>query len=474
MKTIAGTSHVPSRFRKILRGLAYLMLVVVALASLVYVLNCRDEELKPEVAAMLKLQAYRVADRDNGFFLASALHVHSSLDALAAGKELFHAEERRFYANPAAYRPGAESVPPSDLPRVNWNWGKCMEHAENCLQDLLTHRAGYESMLASSSVLLQRYRQLLGMPDFEERTIPAMAFMPGTLANVARASGMNVATAALEIADGRLRQGMDRLENNSRFLHLLMRNTTTLISRTVAVRLLSQQTRVLSELMARYPQLVERHGDALARSLRPLSMAEQDFTAVFQNEARFGFFMFQSLDQGDASADDASAIMRLMAAVTLPLTQKNVLCNMYYDGFKPMIEQARLPPSQYASLRQASAAARAKQMDASNFPYVNFISKSIAKILIGLTPHDSLLTYMERSADLDGYLRLVSLQLALRQSRIAEQEIPVFIGHAAPELRNPYDDKPMQWNAKDRQLEFMGRGSDGQKSAAKIYVAPLH
>ena len=64
---------------------------------------------------------------------------------------------------------------------------------------------------------------------------------------------------------------------------------------------------------------------------------------------------------------------------------------------------------------------------------------------------------IRREIDSSGYRRLVQLQLLAIQQNQAPDSMPGWLAQSALALRNPYDGKPMQWDAAKRSLVFEGR-----------------
>ncbi|MDR0476924.1 MAG: hypothetical protein LBH14_03160, partial [Desulfobulbaceae bacterium] len=59
--------------------------------------------------------------------------------------------------------------------------------------------------------------------------------------------------------------------------------------------------------------------------------------------------------------------------------------------------------------------------------------------------------------DLDGYIRLVALQAALRHDKVPRAQGADYVQRVGPDLRNPYDGQPMHWDAASSTLSFEGR-----------------
>lgn len=63
---------------------------------------------------------------------------------------------------------------------------------------------------------------------------------------------------------------------------------------------------------------------------------------------------------------------------------------------------------------------------------------------------------------MEGYRRLVLLQRLAQQHHIAADAVPQWLETSTPELRNPYTEQPMQWDASTQSLVFEGREQQSQ------------
>ena len=80
--------------------------------------------------------------------------------------------------------------------------------------------------------------------------------------------------------------------------------------------------------------------------------------------------------------------------------------------------------------------------------------------------------YSGRVHNLDGFLRLVSLQTAIKRAGIRDSAVEKFLVDTAPEQRNPYTGEAMQWDAGSRAIYFNGYNekADGDLLSKRIEV----
>ena len=81
----------------------------------------------------------------------------------------------------------------------------------------------------------------------------------------------------------------------------------------------------------------------------------------------------------------------------------------------------------------------------------------VGKILANTAKGDGWLRFIERQHDVEGYLRLVSLQLLIAKNKISEAAVPPFLASAPQTLRNPYNLNPMIWDSKSKRIIFEAR-----------------
>jgi hypothetical protein len=76
--------------------------------------------------------------------------------------------------------------------------------------------------------------------------------------------------------------------------------------------------------------------------------------------------------------------------------------------------------------------------------------------------------------DLDGYIRLVALQAALRRDGVPLAQVADYVRRVGPNLRNPYDGQSMHWDAAHSTLSFKGRLANSYEEAASITSAKTY
>ncbi|MFZ6672814.1 hypothetical protein [Undibacterium sp. Xuan67W] len=468
-----------SRSIRVLRRIMWVLLGFVVLILLFIVgvmfINLHDESLSPEVRALMQAPVYKVADKKNGFFILRAIDADPSLDAFKSGREIVASDERRYLQNPITFDQLTRDESKEKKLESTWDQRRCISPLNNCMQADLTRRAELEKLLVANQILLQRYMQMQVMEGFEEHVIPTPGSPIPNMSPLVQAAEMVMVLAEFDIADGKFDRGIQRLQQNDRYLRSLMRNTSTLISRMVSIAIIRKQAKLVSDLVELKPELLTHYRQQLSELVRPLSQEEKNFVGVFTNEARFFTFLQYLLHQKNDSRED---IVKGFFSKKLGrfFYQPNATMNQILLLWSERIALLRQSPLPIDTMRQ-QAAARSKAIEENmTFPYTHYFYNPIGKILAYVSEDTSAtyVTYLERSIDLDGYLSLVSLQMELRSQHITESGISEYLAKASPALRNPYDASPMTWDAQKRQLQFTGRQkASSNLNGGKLYIVQL-
>jgi hypothetical protein len=329
---------------------------------------------------------------------------------------------------------------------------RCVDAVTSCIQADLDGRTLIEAKLAQNAILLQRWEQMQSLSGFEEHIIPDASAVRPRYDVLADAAEMSAVLASFDIEDGDLERGVARLETDNRYLRFLLRNTMSVQSRMAVVDMLRTQTRVVSELIEAYPVLMTMYDDRFTALVRPLSESEQRFGSIVFNEAR----MAQQVLYWKASAGTGWRA-RLQKLLFHPHATLNQLVNLHLAR----VSAVDVPISQLddalTQLRQSEQLLTSRMQ----FPNPRYAYNPLGKMLAvsAYAQPDQLFRFIRRSADLDGYLRLVSLQIELRRKRIAYANIGTVVAAAPLPFRSPYDGSTFTWNAEKKRLQFIGRES---------------
>ena len=159
------------------------------------------------------------------------------------------------------------------------------------------------------------------------------------------------------------------------------------------------------------------------------------------------------------------------SAVYLPNATANTIARWAAEDLDDA-ESAAAPDADARG--QAYIAKRRKELkEIDAFSSWRFIRNPVGNSVLWLYDSPELIHLTNgASRDLDGYIRLVILQAALRRDGVPLAQVAQAVQRAAPELRNPYTGQPMRWDAATATLSFEGRQKTGSEPP-RVYTARL-
>lgn len=437
------------------------------LLTILILINLRDEQLTPAAQVLLREPTYLVPDAENGFFILRAINADASLDAFETGKKIVQVEEKIFRTDPHSF--DQKHTPDSyklDL-TVKWDTKRCGELKQSCVESDLLNRVQLKKQIKANAVLTERYARMQTMTGYEEHILPTPDAPLPPLAALVKASDMAVVNAAFEIADGKFQQGITSLQANNRYVRLVASNSSLLITKMVCLAILRKQTSVVSELIRLYPQFYKDHGDAISEILRPFKKNELDFPKTLAHEASITNFILDINFNKEVESTYSYYLGKLFY-------QRNATINQMALMWQQRIAISGKPPSSYTKIHQNLELADKKRSEQSWFSYWQYSYNPAGKIICYVAESNNYLEYLEKATDTDAYLRLVGLQFQLSRNKIEDSNIADFVAKAPEPFRSPYDSSAMIWNAKDRQLEFIGRqDTSSNLNHGKRFIVPL-
>ena len=474
--TLLAASHSRTVLSSVLRFTGGVIAVLMMLFVFVIAINLKDESLSPSAEAFLALSKKPIEMTNNGYVVLNAIDADESLDVFKIGQEVT-AQLTRVAQDDASRRDGVKPLSYQKSPAFTWHTfhrqsKECKDGTDFCIKADLSHRKVLEEALAQNALLLKRYVMIQALPQFSEA--PTTIFTELTLGNnlaLWQGSDMVVTEAVLDIADGKTKEGIEQLQRNDLALRRLLRQSSSLLTKMMVRSMLREQVRTISELMEVYPQLVTSEGDALATMLVPLTSDELSLVSTFNNEAQYSlnylttFMHAQPKEQQDLSDRFYSLFYQAHA------TQ-----NTMADHWTKVIQSLNVLPSELDRARSKIQGMSEAMNDHAGVPYLHFLYNPVGKTLFygGVAPSDIALSEMERMADLDGYIRLVGLQLDSRRHGITNDKMQAYVNEAKEPFRNPYNHAPMTWDATHQQLQFTGRQAYQDKVGARnIYVVKM-
>jgi len=479
-----------SSWKTALRWSARVFITLIALVLVVVVafilINLKDEKLSNEAQALLRESEVKVEDAQNGFYILKQIAAPADSELLQTGIASVRAERAAFEQGGRAYMNYNLALKPGKALDFKWEHKQCQKTRDNCVKDDLQYRKELTAQIEQNQSLLQRYALMRGMSDYQERIVPTVATSLPAYAHLLAAMDMLTTQAVFDIADGNLEAGLAALEDNDKQIRLMLLKSDLLISKMAMQAALRKQARTISELALLYPALPGQYAQRLHALVRPLNAAEKNMADSYRSEARMQMTMIQTL-QSDLRAEieagtkaDTQAENEVAGHVIWPLNrlqkyayQQNATLNLLASYWQVVIEASADAPQHLETAKKKLTERAQKTLGSGFFSFPHYFYNPVGKILTSLSmPYP--LSYVERTIDTDAYLRLVSLQIDILAKKLPEAGIASYLQNSPPELRNPYDAKPMEWNASASQLQFTGHEkASNNPDGGKLSVVAL-
>ncbi len=476
---MTNTHPFPSFWQKILywslRLVIGLALFALLLVAVFVAINWKDEKLSPDALAILREPEIRLPDEKNGFYILREIEAANDVPLMETGIKEVKAEKQLASQGVAALQQYARQWNTAKAQNFSWEQGRCQKIAGNCVQHDLEHREELSALMAQNQLLAERYALMRAMPDYQEIQLANPAAMLPAYSPVMKAADMLITQAALDIADGKWEAGLQQLDSNDRQIRLMLSNSESLISKMVMQAALRRQARVVSELAVLYPGFFENNDEHLMRLVRSLTDNEKSLTAAYTYEARSQMNSFLSLRQATLLEDKASGKpfwpFSVLGAYAY---HANASANRIAACWLVIIETSKQDARDINATRENLSALEMQMFGHGVFSFLNYVYNPVGKIVLQIAMPDQL-AYLDRTRDMEAYLRLVSLQLNILSNKVPKADIASFVNHAPAGLRNPYDATPMVWDDKTEQLKFTGHErSSNNLDGGKISVVSLH
>ena len=432
----------------------WLALLVCAIVLGFVLINLRDEELTSEAHALLEPPA-PVEAGSNGYLFLVGFDSPEGVDPLEEGKRIV-AEHNAAVATPGGwwgvpYRSGDS---PGRLKFAGDSLALCSPLAKRCFAD--ASYVSVDPLFEQNAIAVARYRRLLELPGFAVSAEPSL--MQPMMAGLWSPTRMLLLSkAARDIQSGNRAEALSFVESDVRFWRRVLAGSGSLVSDMIAVRIVADDCRFLSELIAMPAFRVDTHVNTLRSILHPLTTAERSASRALRNDFSITSSMVKHLidysppvdsNPEEDRTDFWTRLWGSKAMIALAL-KPNASINFSARYFTRLTVTADGAPARFDERSSELAAYR----DELSRPGISWIYNPAGRTLVSmaLPNYDE---YVARMFDLAAYIQLVRAQLEMRIASPPSASVSQFPQQAGDETRNPYTLQPFQWDAATRRLLF--------------------
>jgi hypothetical protein len=458
--------------------LVFVLVLLAATGSLWFV--WRDEPPSTPAVTLMNNAAPSGVDGDNAYFALLGFNAAQNIDPEAAGRQILANYESRLSGDAAEFAMApqaagsAAALGPKPL-RVSRNVLEfCAEKQLMAVECFVQARPDIDKLAEDNKVLVQRYQALIQQHGYHNPATPAPSMPYPPFADLQRAGNLVWARAINDLATNNSEAFLSSAERELGFWRMVLRNADSALEKLVAISFLRRNYGLLSDAAATFPDSVRGEHERWLRLAQPLSGEEKDWSRALAGEFRIGARLFYALPDmpsdeerkrsGCAKTDKQDCAQPKHSVWSLqhpfwfktPLYRAQATINRQAENISRLIAITRKPPGQM--LIDAQAWREQAQATANPSPSMRqwFVYNPVGKRLADPT------IPVERLAqvyDLDGYVRLVNLQIQISVLKLADQEVGPFLQTTAEEFTNPYTGRAMDWDTKSRTLSFGGHGT---------------
>ena len=417
-------------------------------------INGFDEALDPGALAILNSQS-KVKAEDNAYFYWMGIRTAPPKNPSEFGQKCLLAQIKTIKSGAVLSDP--QSIPEcreqNPLNFVEDKSVACEWRKQPCLEQYFERRKTIDGLSAQNQAMMERYGRLLEFNQFDD----AHYFDPFSVYVKAIPSRLYQAISASRLQDGDTQGFIRRTQAETRFYRVVLSGESTLLSKMIGSAWLARSARLVSDAVKLDPMFARQNQMALLAIAQPFSPGERGLGNTMEAEFRFLNSTLRDID-----SENAPFFERWLYKLTF---KKNATSNYLYSNISVWRKLTELPTEQYLA---AEKPALEYLTNPWRDGYLKLAYNPAGKILAGVSG-GAYANYPRRLIDVDGLLRLVSLQIQIAAQKIPESEIPDFLKNADPRFRNPYTGQAMQWD-KEQGLHFQGHAKEASAQDGVVSV----
>jgi hypothetical protein len=415
-----------------------------------------DVPLDAEARRWADVSATSISPEQNAYYAIIGFYAEDpAVDINQIGQRMFARYLERLRAKPALqeYKYAQERrvvVDPAEL---------CSPAISSCLQTAVLRRDELQHGLEQNGVLLSRYYSLYNYTHYRE--IEPIAPSRPLASAPLQIHNLVLARIALQAAQGEPRAALNDLARDTEFWRMVLRDDGRLLGKLSSTRALRDNQLLLSEIIAS-AGTAEQQDPAIERMLRPLDAQDLDLGPAMSFEchsfaAQAGANFSSGLDEG---------------AAKYPLVVRAAARWLVSTAYRPN-HTANLFQQQCNKFERWGKTHWNGELPAPGVDW-RYFGESVWDILynpagkllvydIGEGP-TTFASYRSRVSDLDGLVRLVTLQWLIKRGGVRPEDVPTLLRQAEPGRMNPYSGESMNWDSERGVLWFKRYGMNRHES----------
>ena len=297
-----------------------------------------------------------------------------------------------------------------------------------------------KTLIAENKELLTRYKSLHNIPSWQG--------VSGNGQYVININRLISAEIMLDLANGDADSAYTNWRDNHVFISHVLKQDGTMIERAIFLVVDGISLASLENILFKSPQISITHFEELNRLLKANKLERYNLKGMLRAD-----YMF---------------IDNEMFIENKYIKTMNVdyIKNRYYRYQLDFLNRTQMPPSTFDNSVIEMHEKYKLRTNVLKFEWPNPLEKMLANLIIsGQLNGFSLVKSMHSK---DALIKLLHLSINIRQQKIPEADIQVFLNNAGSEYNSPFTNKPMQWDATKKVIYFIAPSSDGRKVAVRL------
>ena len=330
----------------------------------------------------------------------------------------------------------------------------CIDKASACVSNALSHSAMVRDLAQKRSTLLSRI-DAIDAGGFTELTPPPEPHAPNAqFATLIAGHSLSLALAAVDVGDGQLAEGSERLERMARVPRRMLAGCKTLACKLVAAGMLRRADLVYSELMSQ-TTAIDTLAPSFERISTPMTPAELDLTMPLA----FELLLARHLDANLAhpAITGGASFKESVAVRAAPLFLKeNATFNRQVELADLEAPLATLNAADFASNQAAITAAFAHRAEQIGATSLASLYNPLGRVLASGLP--SIENGAAQLHDLEGLQAGVRAKSQLLLQHVHLADAQAVLNQKAAGMVDPYSGAALQFDTASSQLLIPQRG----------------
>lgn len=452
---------------------------VLSILGLLFVgINWFDEDLSPEAKALLIAPPNPYEPEENLYLVLLGFDAKQGESPIATGQARVAAYEKEVAA--ALKDPPRAAL---EFPDSAWQkkeklefHGKadfCQPLTKSCLAGVEIHKAEIDRLLKANQELYRRYSRLHGLKGYYETATPSFYILIPYAPRPVRQ--LYLANVALRVKSGNHLQqkaAIADLRDDIRTWRLELTGNGSLISKMLAVANLQGDYAVLADIIAD-GKLDLKGSSPEIRSALDLS-DEDDWKIgnLFAFEYRLNAFMWDQLRftkgkllLADSASEDEGWWERFSDQISSLFIKINATQNLQARVTAQLQKMGDANPREFFVARDAY-----RNWFRDNVEFrAHYVYNPSGKILMGIAsnPYEN---YYLRAYDGAAFQRIVRLGYEIRNQRVEDKAVPLFMQQHPQWASHPVDGRPFVWDEKKREIAVKTLGQQPKDRRFSIPV----